>query len=341
MQTVLVTGAKGFISGYLIQELLNNGYRVIGIDNLSKYGDVKKSYDKNPNYIFFRHDAKDKEFIRQILEMFQCNFLVLNAARIGGISYFHTWPYDIISENEKITAAGFDALIEYKKAKAIVLSSSMVFENAAQFPTKESHIYECPPPSSTYGFQKLAVEYFAKGAAEQYGLDYTLIRPFNCIGVGEYQALSDKEIWSGNIKLSMSHVVPDLVLKLVKGQNPLHILGDGTQIRHYTYGGDIAKGIRIAMESPKALGQTFNISTSKGHTVLELAKIIWYKLREDEFNYVSDPPFEYDVQKRIPDVTKAKEILGFEANTSLEWVLDNEIIPWIKEYARELETTGK
>jgi nucleoside-diphosphate-sugar epimerase len=95
------------------------------------------------------------------------------------------------------------------------------------------------------------------------------------------------------------------------------------------------------MEAPKAGGQSFNISTATGHTVLELAKVIWYRMRDDEFNYVSDPPFEYDVKKRIPDVTKAKEVLGFEATTTLEYVLDAEIIPWIKEYARELEKAGK
>ena len=69
------------------------------------------------------------------------------------------------------------------------------------------------------------------------------MRPFNCVGIGEGRALGDVEVLSGNVKLAMSHVVPDLVQKVVKGQDPLHILGDGNQVRHYTYGGDLARGI--------------------------------------------------------------------------------------------------
>ena len=189
----------------------------------------------------------------------------------------------------------------------------------------------CPPPLSTYGFQKLACEYFAKGAWEQYSLPYTIIRPFNCIGTGEKAALCDTEVVSGNIRLAMSHVVPDLVQKVLKGQNPLHILGDGNQIRHYTYGGDLARGIRLCIESEKAINEDFNLSTAQSTTVLELAGLIWSKIKGDEpFRFVTDPPFTYDVQKRVPSVKKAAELLGFEANTSLSDALD-EIILWIEE----------
>jgi nucleoside-diphosphate-sugar epimerase len=140
---------------------------------------------------------------------------------------------------------------------------------------------------------------------------------------------------SGNIKLALSHVVPDLVNKVLQGQEPLHILGDGSQVRHYTYGGDLARGIRIAMESPAAVNDDFNLSTAQSTTVLELAELIWRKIRRDRpFSYVSDPPFEHDVQMRVPDVRKAREVLGFEATTSLNEMLD-EVIPWIR---AELET---
>jgi nucleoside-diphosphate-sugar epimerase len=205
----------------------------------------------------------------------------------------------------------------------------MVFENASVFPTPEKHIAECPPPTSTYGFQKLACEYFARGAYEQYGLPYTIIRPFNCVGTGEQRALGGREIPSGNVKLAMSHVVPDLIQKVAKGQDPLHILGDGTQVRHYTYGGDLAKGIRTCMEHPAALNDDFNLSTPEATTVLELAEVIWRKMRPDTpFRYHSDPPFEHDVQLRSPDVHKASETLGYSATTPLDVMLD-EVIPWV------------
>ena len=210
----------------------------------------------------------------------------------------------------------------------------MVFESTKQYPTEEGEQIHCPPPLSTYGFQKLACEYFAKGAWEQYQLPYTIIRPFNCIGIGEKRALSDKIVLSGNVKLAMSHVVPDLVQKVIKGQNPLHILGDGSQVRHYTYGGDIAEGIRLCVEDDKAINEDFNLSTPVSTNVLELAGMIWQKINPDlPFNYVSDKPYQYDVQKRIPSVEKSRRILGFEATTGLSEALD-EVIPWIDEQIR-------
>ncbi|KAL6050561.1 NAD(P)-dependent oxidoreductase [Balamuthia mandrillaris] len=349
--TVLVTGSAGFIGGYLVQELLQHGYRVIGIDNFSKYGKVEREYDQDPNYELHQGDAKDVQLLKRLAE--RCDYIVACAAMIGGISYFHALAYDLLAENERIIAATFDAAIhafqqngEQKKKlkKIIVLSSSMVFEGANTFPTPEGEQERCPPPMSTYGFQKLACEYYAKGAWEQYKLPFTIVRPFNCVGVGERRALrkaavsngeiqleKEEEVSSGNIKLAMSHVVPDLIQKLLKGQDPLHILGDGKQVRHYTYGGDLAKGIRMCIESPAALNQDFNISTATSTTVLELAELVWQKIHGDAkpFRWVSDPPFRYDVQMRVPDCSKAKELLGFEATTSLSDILD-ELIPWIQ-----------
>jgi UDP-glucose 4-epimerase len=328
---ILVTGSAGFIAGYLVKELLDQGHTVIGVDNFSKYGQVGKSYQNHPRYTFVQGDAKDVGLLCSLIE--GCDHFVALAARIGGISYFHEYAYDLLAENERITAAHFDAAIKGHKSgtlkKVTVISSSMVFENAFKFPTPESHLAECPPPSSTYGFQKLASEYFTKGAFEQYGLPFTIVRPFNCVGIGEQRAIGGPKIPSGNISLAMSHVVPDLVQKVVRGQDPLRILGSGNQVRHYTYGGDLARGIRACIEHPAALNQDFNISTPQATSVLELARAIWARIQPDrEFRYVSDAPFKYDVQLRSPDVSKARDVLGYEATTSLDTMLD-EVIPWV------------
>ena len=151
----------------------------------------------------------------------------------------------------------------------------MVFESTDRWPSVEGDERKVPPPLSSYGFQKLAVEYFAHAAWDQYGLPYTIVRPFNCVGIGESRALGDVEIDSGNVKLAMSHVVPDLVQKVLKGQDPLHILGAGDQVRHYTYGGDLARGIVECVERDEARNEDFNISTAESTTVLELAELIW------------------------------------------------------------------
>ena len=129
----------------------------------------------------------------------------------------------------------------------------------------------------------------------------------------------------------MSHVVPDLVQKVLKGQKPLHILGSGRQIRHYTYGGDLARGIRLCIESPAAVNEDFNLSTPVSTSVIELARLIWRKIHgtDKDFEVVSDTPYKYDVQKRVPSVEKARRLLGFSADTSLEEILD-EVIPWIR-----------
>jgi UDP-glucose 4-epimerase len=163
------------------------------------------------------------------------------------------------------------------------------FESAASWPSHEGQQREAPPPVSSYGFQKLTVEYFARAAWDQYRLPFTIVRPFNCVGIGESRALRDDEVMSGNVKLAMGHVVPDLVQKVLKGQDPLRLLGSGSQLRHYTY--DVP--LRV----------------------------------------VHDDPYEFDVQRRVPATGKARSLLGFEATTTLDEMLD-EVIPWV---ARAIE----
>lgn len=333
MSRVIVTGSEGFIGGYTVERLLGLGHEVVGLDDHSKYGPVSRSYDEHPRFRLVVGDARDTGLVYSLAK--DCDHLIAGAAMIGGISYFHAYAYDLLAANERIIASTCDAAIRAHRdgrlQKVTYLSSSMVFEGTDRWPSYEGQELEVSPPRSSYGFQKLAVEYFARAARQQYGLPYTILRPFNCVGVGEGRARGDVEIESGNVKLAMSHVVPDLVQKVLKGQDPLHILGDGSQVRHYTYGGDLARGIVSAMEHPAALNQDFNLSTAQSTTVLELAQLIWRKLKGDEpFRFVSDPPFEHDVQRRVPDTSKAREVLGFEATTGLGEMLD-EVIPWIRE----------
>jgi len=333
----LVSGSSGFIGGYVVEELLRRGHEVVGVDNFSKYGKVEKSYDNNPKYRLVEGDARDVDLMTELLR--DCDHFVAGAALIGGISYFHVYAYDLLAQNERIIAASCDAAIkahaEGKLKKVTYMSSSMVFESTDRWPSEEGDERRVPPPLSSYGFQKLAVEYFARAAWDQYKLPYTIVRPFNCVGIGESRALGDVEVDSGNVKLAMSHVVPDLVQKILKGQDPLHILGSGDQVRHYTYGGDLARGIVDAVENDAARNDDFNLSTAESTNVLDLAELIWKKVKGDEpFRYVSDQAFEHDVQKRIPSVEKAKKILGFEATTTLDEMLD-EVIPWIEQAIKD------
>src|SRR5215469_6404046 len=269
MQKVAVTGAAGFIGGYVVGELLGRGYDVIGLDDYSKYGPVRRSYDDDPRYTFVEGDASDPELMAALLA--DCDQLIAAAALVGGIAYFHARSYDLLAANERITAATCDAAIRAHRAgrlrKVTWVSSSMVYESADHWPSDEGQQLEVPPPRSAYGFQKLAVEYFARAAFDQYGLPFTIVRPFNCVGIGEGRALGAEGVMSGNIRLALSHVVPDLVQKVIRGQDPLRILGSGEQLRHYTYGGDVAAGIVTAMAHPDALNEDFNIASAQGTTV--------------------------------------------------------------------------
>src|ERR1700733_7043707 len=332
MQRVAVTGAAGFIGGYVVEELLCRGYHVIGLDDYSKYGPVRRSFDGHPRYAFVEGDARDPELMTELLS--GCDQLIAAAALVGGIAYFHARAYDLLAANERMTAATCDAAIRAQQAgrlrKVTWVSSSMVYESADCWPSDEGQQLEVPPPRSAYGFQKLAVEYFARAAWDQYGLPFTIVRPFNCVGIGESRALGEEEILSGNVRLAMSHVVPDLVQKVLKGQDPLHVMGSGDQVRHYTYGGDLAQGIVTAMSHPQADNEDFNLSTAESTTVLELADSIWRSIKGPDvpLRIAHDDAFTYDVQRRVPSVGKAKRVLGFEATTTLEQML-RVVIPWI------------
>jgi nucleoside-diphosphate-sugar epimerase len=206
----------------------------------------------------------------------------------------------------------------------VYVSSSMVFERATQFPTTEQHLVDCPAPRSAYGFSKLAGEVYCRALHDEYGLPFTICRPFNAYGPGE---LPDSEP-------GIAHAVPDLIRKALSGQHPLQIFGSGEQTRTLTHVDDIADGIVTAMAHPAGENDDFNISASDERTVAELARIVWEACGRDpdEFELEHLPSFEVDVQRRWPSVEKARRLLGWEARIELregiaatvEWLRERE-----------------
>jgi nucleoside-diphosphate-sugar epimerase len=284
-----------------------------------------------------RGDARDARLITGLLA--DRDHLIAGAAQVGGIGYFHAYPYDLLAANTSITAATVSAAIAAHRRgtlrKVTYLSSSMVYESAGRWPSAEGQQARIPPPATAYGFSKLATEYFARAAWDQYQLPFTIVRPFNCVGIGETRTVRAGQGRPGDTALATSHVVPDLVRRLLLGQDPLRILGSGRQVRHYTYGGDLAAGIVTAMEHPAARNEDFNLASSQATTVTELAALIWRKIKGPDSppRIVSDPPYPDDVLRREPDPAKARDLLGFTASTPLDRVLD-EVIAWTRQSLR-------
>lgn len=310
---ILVTGGAGFIGGEVVKQLLSKGYQVRVADDLSKLeAKIPESCE------FLRVDLTDKKAAERAMD--GVDYCIHLAAKIGGIGYFHKYPATILSDNNKMYSSVFEAAVKQKIKRIVYLSSSMVFESTKSFPSREEDITKIPPPVSAYGFSKLVGEWYCKAFYDEYGLTYTIIRPFNAYGINE----------APGEEVGYAHVIPDLIKKILSGQYPLELLGDGNQTRCFTHVSDIANGIIMAMESPKAVNEDFNIGSEKEMKMIELAKLLWKLCQKDKpFKARFAPGFKYDIRKRIPSSQKARMILGWEPKKSLEKELST-IIEWVR-----------
>ena len=293
---IVVTGGCGFIGSEVVRQLLAKRYPVRVVDNLSKPSSrVPTGVD------FVRADLADPSAAR---ETFRGTRVCINlAAKIGGIGYFHKLPATILGENNQIYTSTFQAAVEHGLERMIFVSSSMVFESATRFPSREDELLSMPPPFTAYGFSKLIGEWYCRAFFDQYRLRYTIARPFNAIGPEE----------EAGDEVGDAHVIPDLVKKVLTGQHPLELLGDGKQTRCFTHVRDIARGIIMAMESDAAVNEDFNLGTSEETTMVDLARRIHALCAPDrpfEVKYVTG--FPSDIRRRVPDGSKAKRMLGWE-----------------------------
>lgn len=310
---ILVTGGAGFIGSEVVKQLLEKGYQVRVADDLSK-----KEAKVPPKCEFLKVDLTDKKAALRAME--GVDFCIHLAAKIGGIGYFHKYPATILSENNKMYSAVFEAAVAQKIKRIIYLSSSMVFESTKFFPSKEKDLVVIPPPVSAYGFSKLVGEWYCHAFRDEFGLNYTIIRPFNAYGINEAPG---KEV-------GYAHVIPDLIKKNLSGQYPIELLGNGRQTRCFTHVSDIARGIIMAMESPKAINEDFNIGSEKEVKMIDLAKLLWKKCKmEKPFKARHVSGFKYDIKRRVPSSVKARKVLGWEPEKKLEQELP-EIINWIE-----------
>ena len=311
---VAVTGGAGFIGRAVVRELLARGREVVVIDDLSKPADALP--DAWP---FVPLDLSQGPGIEEVLA--ECSSAVHLAAKIGGIGYFHRHPALILSDNNRIYSTVFEAAARVGLRRLVYVSSSMVFESATSFPSRESDLPAIPPPVTAYGFSKLVGEWYCRAFRAERGLPYTIVRPFNAYGINE---LPGDEV-------GYSHVIPDLVKKVLAGGGELEVLGDGDQTRCFTHVSDLARGIALALEHPDAQDDDFNLGTDREIPMRELARRIHELLRPGEpFRPRFVPGFEHDIRRRVPDVSKARRVLGWEPRVPLEEGLP-EVVHWLAE----------
>ncbi len=310
----LVTGGAGFIGYEIVKQLLDRGYFVRVADNLSK-----KDAQIDRRAEFFKTDLTDYQKTKNVFR--GIDICINAAAKIGGIGYFHKYPATILSENNKLYSSTFEAAVDSRIKRMVYVSSSMVFESARSFPSKESDLSKIPPPVSAYGFSKLTGEWYCHSFWDQYKLPFSICRPFNAYGINEFP---EREV-------GYAHVIPDLVRKILIGQYPLELLGDGAQTRCFTHVSDVAAGVIAVSLHPQSVNQDFNIGTEVEIKIIDLAQKIWTIMGvEKPFKVKYIRGFQYDIRRRVPDVSKIKKLINWGAQVNFDDGL-REVINWLTE----------
>jgi nucleoside-diphosphate-sugar epimerase len=311
---ILVTGSEGSLMQAVIPLLLEQGHHVTGVDNFFRYGAVQR---QRP-YEFVQGDLCDESFVRRIVP--GTDVVLQGAARIFGVAGFHAYPADILSRDvtlhQNLLWAGRDAGLK----KMIYISSSMVYERCESVPSREEEVDDMRIPLTDYGLSKLVGERLCRAFAAQYGLRYTIYRPFNIITPFE----------RAEAELGVSHVFADFIERLiVRREDPLPILGDGEQIRCFTWIGDVARGIAQTLFDPSTDNETFNLGNPDPITMKELARKIFACGKDRgaippsaELRFTHRPTFSDDVRVRVPAIDKARRVLGWAPSVTVDEAVD-------------------
>lgn len=302
MSRVLVTGGAGTIGAAVVRRLVGDPEWEVRVSDQRAAPDWMREACQ-----VHTGDLRVVSEAREAVD--GCSHVIHLAAIVGGIANFHKLPHTLLEVNNGLYNGVFRAALDARVERLVYVSSSMVFENALSFPTRESDLPTTPAPWSAYGFSKLAGEVYCRALHDEHALPYTICRPFNAYGPGEVP--EDEP--------GIAHAVPDLIRKVLSGQRPLQIFGSGEQTRTLTHIDDVADGIVTAMAHPAGENEDFNVSASDERTVAEIARVIWEACGSHpaDFELEHLPSFEVDVQRRWPSVEKARDLIGWEARIGL------------------------
>jgi len=316
-KTVLVTGAAGSLGSKICRALSDKNYNVVGTD--VNHGDF-----------VFRSDCFDltshigQMYIQRMMEESNPDFVIHCAATIYGVAGFNDNGYDIFSNDVLMLKNVLDAAP--KECKFIYTSSSMVYENVPPQAegAMEHYINYYPPPITGYGLSKYVGENMVRLWNEKTDQSYTIWRPFNIITPYE---TADKH-------QGYSHVFADFFENiLIKKLNPLPLIGDGNQIRCFTWIDEVVECIVDNLENPATENKQYNIGNFEPITMKILATMIFreaqargYIDNKEILNFETEMSFARDVIYRVPNVVKAEMELGFKAQvkteTSVRFLMD-------------------
>ena len=305
---ISITGAAGFIGSNLCSALLQRGHSVIGIDNMSQ-GEYENIADFRDNPAFELHevDVRDEN---AILEITTGSDVIVHLAAFKIPRYSDSLDTLLINSRGAENIA--KAAVKHN-AKVVAASTSDVYGKNRDLPFREDSDLVIGAPDVkrwAYAISKMFDEQLFFGYHERYGIDIVMLRFFG--GYGPNQNLT---WWGGPQSVFIEKA-------LENEEIPLH--GDGQQTRSFTYISDHVNGIVRTIEMPEANNLVFNIGNTYEITIEDLAKLIWRLVRgEDDKPKIKLIPYETfgkyeDVRRRIPDITRAREILDFEPKVDLE-----------------------
>lgn len=303
-----VTGAAGCIGSNICRTLLEKGYEVAGVDNLSQGNERNiADFKNNEKFELKKADVKESEELSKALE---------GCEQVYHLAAFKIPRYGNRLETLMTNALGTRNVLEFGKesnAKILFTSTSDVYGKNPELPFSERSNLVLGPSDVkrwAYAGSKIFDEHLCFAYHEEFGLPVTIIRYFGGYGPGQHLSW-----WGGP-----QSVFIDCVLQ----GKPMTVHGDGKQTRSFTYVKDQARGTILAMEKKGSEGEIFNIGSDREITILELAELIHnISGQRGEKANIELVPYETfgkyeDVMRRVPDAGKAKEVLGFEPEMKLE-----------------------
>jgi nucleoside-diphosphate-sugar epimerase len=300
MEKILVTGGAGFIGSHLCDSLITKGYNVVCLDNLLTGS--KKNIEKllaDPKFEFIEADVTKP--INQITN--QISYIFHLASPASPIDY-QNHPEETLLVNSQgtinVLSLGKDC-----QAKVLIASTSEVYGNPQEHPQKETYSGNVNAfgPRSCYDEGKRFSEAAAYVFLHKYDLDVRIVRIFNTYGPKMQK--DDGRVVSNFISQSLTN-------------SPINIDGDGSQTRSFCYVSDMVEGIFRAMFRSNTKGEVFNLGNPDEYTIKELAeKVLKLTGSKSEIKYSGNFRKD-DPMRRKPDITKAKQVLGWEPKVSVD-----------------------